>query len=92
MYYLDAACQIQVDACAGGMHNVHLMSEQAAKTASTQFKREAVRRSTRTGRRYCGCWTEEILTRTRAPSASPRREGEDGVEHRVRQPWSSIQP
>ena len=33
MYYLDAACQIQVDACAGGMHNVHLMSEQAAKTA-----------------------------------------------------------
>jgi ribulose-5-phosphate 4-epimerase/fuculose-1-phosphate aldolase len=40
MYYLDAACQIQVDACAGGMQNVHLMSEQAAKTASTQFKRE----------------------------------------------------
>jgi ribulose-5-phosphate 4-epimerase/fuculose-1-phosphate aldolase len=40
MYYLDAACQIQVDACAGGMHNVQLMSEQAAKTASTQFKRE----------------------------------------------------
>ena len=39
MYYLDAACQIQVDACAGGMQNVHLMSEQAAKTASTQFKR-----------------------------------------------------
>ena len=22
MYYLDCACQIQVDACAGGMHNV----------------------------------------------------------------------
>jgi ribulose-5-phosphate 4-epimerase/fuculose-1-phosphate aldolase len=40
MYYLDAACQIQVDACAGGMHNVQLMSEQAAKTASDQFKRE----------------------------------------------------
>ena len=40
MYYLDASCQIQVDACAGGMHNVHLMSQQAAKTASTQFKRE----------------------------------------------------
>ncbi len=40
MYYLDTACQIQVDACAGGMHNVHLMSEEAAKTASTQFKRE----------------------------------------------------
>ena len=40
MYYLDAACQIQIDACAGGMHNVHLMSEQAARTATTQFKRE----------------------------------------------------
>jgi ribulose-5-phosphate 4-epimerase/fuculose-1-phosphate aldolase len=40
MYYLDTACQIQVDACAGGMHNVHLMSEQAAKAAATQFKRE----------------------------------------------------
>jgi ribulose-5-phosphate 4-epimerase/fuculose-1-phosphate aldolase len=40
MYYLDAACQIQIDACAGGMHNVHLMSDQAANTASTQFKRE----------------------------------------------------
>ncbi len=40
MYYLDAACQIQVDACAGGLHNVQLMSEQAAKTASDQFKRE----------------------------------------------------
>src|SRR5918999_1045955 len=40
MYYLDAACQIQIDACAGGMHNVHLMSEQAAKTATEQFRRE----------------------------------------------------
>ncbi len=40
MYYLDAACQIQVDACAGGMHNVQLMSPQAATTASEQFKRE----------------------------------------------------
>jgi len=39
MYYLDAACQIQVDACAGGMHNVHIMSEQAAKTASAQLNR-----------------------------------------------------
>ena len=40
MYYLDCACQIQVDACAGGMHNVQLMSEQAAKVSSEQFKRE----------------------------------------------------
>ncbi|HUG77719.1 MAG TPA: class II aldolase/adducin family protein [Burkholderiales bacterium] len=39
MYYLDCACQIQVDACAAGMHNVHLMSEQAAATASEQFHR-----------------------------------------------------
>jgi len=31
MYYLDAACQIQVDACAGGLHNVQLMSDDAAK-------------------------------------------------------------
>ena len=30
MYYLDAACQIQVDACAGGMHNVQMMSDDAA--------------------------------------------------------------
>jgi ribulose-5-phosphate 4-epimerase/fuculose-1-phosphate aldolase len=31
MYYLDAACQIQVDACAGGLHNVQIMSDAAAK-------------------------------------------------------------
>jgi len=31
MYYLDAACQIQVDACAGGLHNVQLVSDEAAK-------------------------------------------------------------
>jgi ribulose-5-phosphate 4-epimerase/fuculose-1-phosphate aldolase len=31
MYYLDAACQIQVDACAGGLPNVQLMSDEAAK-------------------------------------------------------------
>lgn len=39
MYYLDCACQIQIDACAGGMENVLLMSEQAAKTTSEQFNR-----------------------------------------------------
>ena len=39
MYYLDCACQIQVDACAGGMHNVHLMAEAAARTTSEQFNR-----------------------------------------------------
>jgi len=31
MYYLDTACQIQVDACAGGLHNVQLVSDEAAK-------------------------------------------------------------
>jgi ribulose-5-phosphate 4-epimerase/fuculose-1-phosphate aldolase len=40
MYYLDAACQIQIDALAGGLHNVQIMSEQAAHVATTQFKRE----------------------------------------------------
>jgi ribulose-5-phosphate 4-epimerase/fuculose-1-phosphate aldolase len=39
MYYLDCACQIQVDAVAGGMENVLLMSEQAARTAAEQFNR-----------------------------------------------------
>jgi ribulose-5-phosphate 4-epimerase/fuculose-1-phosphate aldolase len=39
MYYLDCACQIQVDALAGGLHNVQLMSEAAAKTASQQLVR-----------------------------------------------------
>jgi len=39
MYYLDCACQIQIDACAGGMENVHLMSEAAAKTTAQQFNR-----------------------------------------------------
>ncbi|MCX7962550.1 MAG: class II aldolase/adducin family protein [Burkholderiales bacterium] len=39
MYYLDCACQIQVDAMAGGMANVLLMSEEAARTAAEQFNR-----------------------------------------------------
>ena len=39
MYYLDCACQIQVDALAGGMENVQLMTEQAARTAAAQFVR-----------------------------------------------------
>ena len=39
MYYLDTACQIQVDAMAGGMDNVLAMSEQAAQTAAEQFVR-----------------------------------------------------
>src|SRR5256884_1844002 len=34
MYYLHFACQIQVDALAGGMHNVQLMSDHAAKLAT----------------------------------------------------------
>lgn len=39
MYYLDCACQIQVDALAAGLENVQLMSEQAAKTSTEQFHR-----------------------------------------------------
>jgi len=37
MYYLDTACQIQVDAMAAGMDNVLRMSEQAARTTHDQF-------------------------------------------------------
>ncbi len=39
MYYLDCACQIQVDAMAGGQDNVLLMSRSAADTATEQFGR-----------------------------------------------------
>jgi ribulose-5-phosphate 4-epimerase/fuculose-1-phosphate aldolase len=39
MYYLDTACQIQIDACAGGMENVLTMSAQAARTTDEQFHR-----------------------------------------------------
>ena len=41
MYYLDCACQIQIDAMAGGLHNVQLMSKEAADTAAQQFSRES---------------------------------------------------
>ena len=60
MYYLDAACQIQIDACAGGMHNVQLMSDEAAKTAYDRLERDRPpARRTRTGRRCCACLTGE---------------------------------
>ena len=39
MYYLDCACQIQVDAMAGGMDNVLQMSRHAGDTAAAQFER-----------------------------------------------------
>ena len=39
MYYLDCACQIQVDAVAGGMDNVIQMSKSAGDAASKQFNR-----------------------------------------------------
>ena len=39
MYYLDCACQIQIDAMAGGLENVLQMSRSAADTASEQFDR-----------------------------------------------------
>jgi ribulose-5-phosphate 4-epimerase/fuculose-1-phosphate aldolase len=40
MYYLDCACQIQVDAMAGGMENVLQMSREAADIAAKQLERE----------------------------------------------------
>jgi len=39
MYYLDCACQIQIDAMAGGLENVQQMSQSAAATATEQFER-----------------------------------------------------
>ena len=39
MYYLDCACQIQVDAMAGGLHNVQLMSDQAAESSTAALQR-----------------------------------------------------
>ena len=39
MYYLDCACQIQIDAQSGGMDNVLQMSASAAATATEQFER-----------------------------------------------------
>ena len=39
MYFLDCACQIQIDAMSGGQDNVLLMSQSAADTASQQFNR-----------------------------------------------------
>jgi len=39
MYYLDCACQIQIDAMAGGLDNVLQMSRSAAATATEQFER-----------------------------------------------------
>src|SRR2546421_11660855 len=39
MYYLDCACQIQVDAMAAGMDNVLQMSRSPAATAFKQFNR-----------------------------------------------------
>jgi ribulose-5-phosphate 4-epimerase/fuculose-1-phosphate aldolase len=39
MYYLDCACQIQIDALSGGTENLLQMSQSAADTASEQFER-----------------------------------------------------
>ncbi|MBV8030941.1 MAG: class II aldolase/adducin family protein, partial [Betaproteobacteria bacterium] len=39
MYYLDCACQIQVDAMSAGSENVLQMSRKAAQTAFEQFNR-----------------------------------------------------
>jgi ribulose-5-phosphate 4-epimerase/fuculose-1-phosphate aldolase len=47
MYYFDTACQIQVDAMAGGQHNVQLMSDDAAKKS---YERLSMEDSPREGR------------------------------------------
>ena len=39
MYYLDCACQIQVDAMSGGMANVLEMTKEAGDSAARQFER-----------------------------------------------------
>ena len=39
MYYLDCACQIQIDAMAGGLQNVQLMSDAAAQSSTAALKR-----------------------------------------------------
>ncbi len=39
MYYLDCACQIQIDALSGGMESVLQMSKSAGDTAHEQFNR-----------------------------------------------------
>ena len=39
MYYLDCACQIQVDAMAGGLHNVQIMTDAAAQVSTKQLRR-----------------------------------------------------
>jgi ribulose-5-phosphate 4-epimerase/fuculose-1-phosphate aldolase len=39
MYYLDCACQIQIDAMSGGLGNVLQMSKRAAANATGQFER-----------------------------------------------------
>ena len=38
-YYLDCACQIQVDALAGGLHNVQIMSQDAADKSTAALQR-----------------------------------------------------
>jgi ribulose-5-phosphate 4-epimerase/fuculose-1-phosphate aldolase len=40
MYYLDAACQIQIDALAGGLHNVQIMTDDAAKKSYDRLSME----------------------------------------------------
>ena len=58
MYYLDCACQIQVDALAGGMHNVQIMSRGGRATSRPRrFSGRCDPRPTRIGRRCCACST-----------------------------------
>src|SRR5262245_49229674 len=39
MYYLDCACQIQIDACSAGMHKVQIMYDAAAQDSTKHLNR-----------------------------------------------------
>src|SRR5574341_884543 len=47
MYYLDTACQIQVDAMAGGLHNVQTMTDEAARKSYERLSMQGHPRSHR---------------------------------------------
>ena len=74
MYFLDCACQIQIDALAGGIDNVQQMSRHAAATAAEQFSRPD-RPVERIGRPCCACWSGAAsIIGTEIPPVARRRE------------------
>jgi rhamnose utilization protein RhaD (predicted bifunctional aldolase and dehydrogenase) len=96
MYYLDCACQIQVDAVAGGMHNVQLMSQEAADSATKALQRVGRPAAHKDWPRCCAC-SSARASNTRCSGAfvqCARRklqhrkhrgkgEPEHGIEHAV---------